>query len=74
MTRKDRAAIEATPRHHVVGGPIMNIRLTIFDKHHPVLADPRVRQAMTYAVDRQAIVTHLLAGGPKLEGKQLKFG
>ena len=56
------ASIEASPRHHVVGGPIMNIRLTIFDKTHPTLSDARVRRALTHAVDRQAIVDALWDG------------
>jgi peptide/nickel transport system substrate-binding protein len=68
------ASIEASPRHHVVGGPIMNIRLTIFDKHHPTLADPRVRRAMTHAVDRQAIVDALWSGRTKVpKGLQWNF-
>ncbi len=68
------ATIEADPRLHVVGGPIMNIRLTIFDKHHPTLKDPRVRRAMTHAVDRQAIVDALWAGRTKVpKGLQWDF-
>lgn len=68
------ATIEASPRLHVVGGPIMNIRLTIFDKHHPTLRDPRVRRAMTHAVDRQAIVDALWGGRTKVpKGLQWDF-
>ena len=68
------APIESNPRHEVVGGPIMNIRLTIFDKHHPVLKDPRVRRAMTHAVDRQAIVEALWAGRTRVpKGLQWDF-
>ena len=52
----------------------MNIRLTIFDKHHPVLKDPRVRRAMTHAVDRQAIVDALWSGRTKVpKGLQWDF-
>lgn len=58
--------VEASPRHHVVGGPIMNIRVTIFDKNHPVLANPLVRRAMSHAVDRQAIVDALWLGRTKV--------
>ncbi len=54
--------IERAPRLAVQGGRINNIRLTIFDKHHPVLANPLVRRAMTHAIDRQAIVDALWAG------------
>jgi len=67
-------AIESNPRLEVVGGPIMNIRLTIFDKHHPVLKDARVRRAMTHAVDRQAIVDTLWSGRTKVpKGLQWDF-
>ena len=44
------------------GGLIGNHRITVFDKNHPQLADPRVRQAMTHAIDRQAIVDSLWVG------------
>ena len=68
------AAIESNPKLEVVGGPIMNIRLTIFDKHHPVLKEPRVRQAMTHAIDRQAIVDALWAGRTRVpKGLQWDF-
>ena len=68
------AAIESNPKLEVVGGPIMNIRLTIFDKHHPVLKDARVRRAMTHAVDRQAIVDALWWGRTKVpKGLQWDF-
>lgn len=56
------AAIEATGRHLVRGGPVPNHRIVNFDKHHPVLADPRVRVAMAQAVDGRAIVDGLWAG------------
>ncbi len=68
------ASIESNPKLEVVGGPIMNIRLTIFDKHHPVLKDARVRRAMTHAVDRPAIVDALWAGRTKVpKGLQWDF-
>ena len=68
------ASIESNPRHEAVGGPIMNIRLTIFDKHYPALKDPRVRRAMTHAVDRQAIVDALWSGRTKVpKGLQWNF-
>ena len=44
----------------------MNIRVTIFDKNHPVLANPLVRRAMSHAVDRQAIVDALWLGRTKV--------
>ncbi len=54
--------IERDARLEVRGGRINNIRLTIFDKHHPVLANPLVRRAMTHAIDRQGLVDSLWAG------------
>ena len=60
------AGVERNPRFEVVGGLIGNHRLIIFDKTHPQLADPRVRQAMTHAMDRQAIVDSLWAGRTKV--------
>jgi peptide/nickel transport system substrate-binding protein len=56
------ATIEATGRFAVRGGPVPNHRIINFDKHHPALADPRVRLAMAQAIDGQAIVASLWAG------------
>lgn len=46
----------------IVGGPVNNHRVIWFDKTHPVLKDPRIRQAMILAVDRQAIVEAMWGG------------
>lgn len=54
--------IEKSARHEVVGGPINNVRLIVWDKTHPVLANPLVRRAMSHSIDRQAIVDSLWAG------------
>lgn len=51
--------IEANPKFEVVGGPVLNHRLIVFDKSHPQLADPRIRLAMAHAIDRDAIVKSL---------------
>lgn len=56
------ARIEADPAYEVLGGTILNHRLTSFDVHHPALCDPRVRLAMDHAIDRQAIIAGLWAG------------
>ncbi len=53
--------IEANPKFEVVGGPVLNHRLVVFDKNHPQLANPLIRQAMTHAIDREAIVKALWA-------------
>jgi peptide/nickel transport system substrate-binding protein len=56
------ASIEANAAFEVQGGTILNHRLTVFDKHHPQLANPLIRRAFTHAIDRQAIVESLWAG------------
>ncbi|MEQ8349730.1 MAG: ABC transporter substrate-binding protein [Sneathiellaceae bacterium] len=56
------ATVEADPRFEIVGGPVLNHRLIVFDKNHPQLADPKVRQALTHAIDREAIVEALWGG------------
>ena len=53
--------IEANSKFEVVGGPVLNHRLVVFDKNHPQLANPRIRLAMAHAIDRQAIVESLWA-------------
>ena len=58
--------VERNARYHVVGGLIGNHRLVVFDKNHPHLADPRIRQALTHAIDRQGIVDSLWAGRTKV--------
>ena len=54
--------IEKNAKFEVLGGTIVNHRLTVFDKNHPQLADPRIRQAFTHAIDRQAIVDGAVVG------------
>lgn len=54
--------IESNPKFEVVGGPVLNHRLIVFDKNHPQLANPKVRQAMAHAIDREAIIKALWAG------------
>ena len=51
--------IEANSKFEVVGGPVLNHRLVVFDKNHPQLTDPRIRLAMALAIDRDAIVKSL---------------
>lgn len=46
----------------VVGGPIRNNRVIIYDESDPVLADPNLRLAMNLAIDRQLIVDELFDG------------
>ena len=66
--------IEKNPRFEVLGSTIVNHRLTVFDKNHPQLIDPRVRQAFTHSIDRQAIVDSLWSGRTRVPaGLQWEF-
>ncbi len=68
------ATVEKNPAFEVLGGTILNHRMTSFDKFHAQLADPRVRLAMAHAVDRQAIVDALWAGRTSVpRGLQWEF-
>lgn len=74
ITPDQIATIERDPRFEVVGGVIMNHRVTHFDTTHPALENPLVRRAMTHAVDRQAIVDSLWAGRTEIPaGLQFPF-
>jgi peptide/nickel transport system substrate-binding protein len=65
--------VERNPRFEVLGSPINNIRKFAFDKTNPVLADARVRRAMSHAIDRDAIVAALWAGRTRVpRGMQLE--
>lgn len=55
--------IDDDPNTEVAGGPIRNIRVILYDElNNPSLADPRIRQAMSAAIDRQLIVDTMFAG------------
>lgn len=68
--------IESSPDARVEGGPIRNIRVVLYDKSDPVLADPRIRRAMNMAIDRELIVKTLFGGKTTVpHGLQMKsFG
>ena len=53
--------VERGGRAVVRGGPIPNTRYVNFDVGHPLLADVRIRRALSLAVDRQAIIAGLWA-------------
>ncbi|WP_273500820.1 ABC transporter substrate-binding protein [Paracoccus sphaerophysae] len=56
------ATVTADPKLEVQSSTIWNHRLSVFDKTNPVLADARIRQALTHSIDRQAIVDALWGG------------
>jgi len=52
----------------------LNLRISTFNKYHPVLVSPLVRRAMTHAINRQAIVEALWAGKTRVpKGLQFEF-
>lgn len=66
--------VEANDAFEVTGSTILNHRITVYDIHHPQLANPLVRRAMSHAIDRQAIVDALWAGRTKVpQGLQWDF-
>ena len=68
------AVVEASPAFEVVGGTILNHRITTYDNSNPVLRDPRVRLGLAHAIDRQAIIDGLWAGRTKVPpGMQWEF-
>ena len=67
-------AIERNPRFDVAGGLITNMRCLNFDTSFPALRDPRVRRAMSLALDRQMIVDTLWGGRTRIpQGIQYPF-
>ncbi|HLU15198.1 MAG TPA: ABC transporter substrate-binding protein [Burkholderiaceae bacterium] len=64
--------VETSGKLEFVGGPILNHQITCFDKAHPVLKDPRVRLAMSHAIDRQTIVD-MMWDGRTVVPKGLQF-
>lgn len=66
--------IEASGKLEFSGGPIINHQITCFDKAHPVLKDPRVRLALSHAIDRQMIVDMMWDGRTVVpKGLQFEF-
>lgn len=59
------AQVNATAGREAVGGPILNFRVLVFDKNHPVLADARIRRALAVSIDRRAIVESLYHGSTR---------
>lgn len=56
------ATVQAAPGLEVQSSTIWNHRISVFNKNHPVLANPLVRRAMTHSIDRKAIVDALWGG------------
>lgn len=56
------APITSNSGLEVVGGDVASLRVVKFDTRNETLADPRIRRALTIAIDRQAIVDALWGG------------
>ena len=71
------STIEKAKGYTVVGGPINNVRLIIYDEvASPVLKDPRIRLALNYSIDRELINKTIFKGISEVpKGVQMKsFG
>lgn len=67
-------AVRHTAGLEVQGSTILNHRIQVFDKTHPVLADSLIRRAMTHSIDRQLIVDALWDGQTRVPaGLQWEF-
>lgn len=53
------ADVQKRPDLEIVGGPVQNIRTLVLDQSDPVLKTPRIRRAMSLALDRKLIVESL---------------
>lgn len=58
----DVALLQRQPALHVVGGVGTNFRSLVLNTKVAPLTDPRVRQALAYAIDREAVVAMALFG------------
>ncbi|WP_312528839.1 ABC transporter substrate-binding protein [Paracoccus sp. (in: a-proteobacteria)] len=57
--------IEQAANAAVVGGAVENIRGVVYDSADSVLSDPRIREALDLAIDRDMIVKALYNGAPR---------
>ena len=71
------STIENKKGFEVTGGPINNVRVITYDTvANPVLADPRIRLALNYSIDRELINNTIFKGISEVpKGVQMKnFG
>ena len=54
--------VEGNSAYEIRGGAVQNSRIVIFNKSNELIANPKIRQAMSHAIDRQAIVDALWGG------------
>ncbi len=58
----DIPMLDANPSVEVIMGPSNRTIFIVINTNDPQLADPRVRQALNYAVDKEAIIQGILFG------------
>lgn len=56
------ATVRAYEGVRVTGGPILNHRVVKFDQDNPLMRDPRMRRALSLAIDRELIVETIWQG------------
>lgn len=67
------ATIEGADGVNVSSIPLANIHVIRYNTHHPVLQDPKLRQAMNLAIDRRLLIDTLWSGEAiELRGHQLE--
>jgi peptide/nickel transport system substrate-binding protein len=54
--------VEDGGKAHIEGGPVTLLRVILYNENHPALADPRIRQALSYAIDRELIAETIFGG------------
>ncbi|HEX7022090.1 MAG TPA: ABC transporter substrate-binding protein [Trueperaceae bacterium] len=66
LPTSDIPALQANPRTKVVLGPSDRTIFIAINTQKPILNDKRVRQALNYAVDKQAIIQGILFGAAQV--------
>lgn len=62
LTPDMESALEREPRLAVIRGPGTRLAYMAFNLRDSILKDPRVRQALAYALDRRPLIRFLLGG------------
>ncbi|MCZ6669795.1 MAG: ABC transporter substrate-binding protein [Acidobacteria bacterium] len=66
--------LRTDPRYQVFTGDSWKYDYIGFNLEDPILSDPRVREAIAYAIDREKIISHLLRGRARLATGMLSPG
>lgn len=66
--------LEANPDIQVVNKPILTMMYVGFNLTKPIFQDPLVRQALTHAIDREALVNRLMLGAATVADSPMAVG